>query len=609
MADTIIPPPAPAPTKVPSATEAPVSPPSAKTRTVPFHELYSLPAPIRTFPLPTFFPNNPISLAQLVWTWLRHTVFPPPAEPSTVHEGIWDPSSRSVHVKDPKSMRALWEQGFYGKGNLSRSEPNWFRREQIRRGVVEGNVSEERTTSRREERRAAKWERARLEREAIEQTLLEEQAQAARMIQKGDSPDSQPRPSLLPRKPPVGPLELLSLPNSLSDLPTDRNNTLNGFAADPKANDTPNGTLLPPPILQRDTLSTGSDRRILLTNGVNSGANGNGATYANGFPDGVNGTSEGSLTPSASPPHAEDPKDTAGMSRKESPNQHLKHRKSVRFSPTVESTTFQHSDPPNPSHSATSSKRAGGSSPPRLANGTVHNHPTAPSPVPEVQAATPSPQKPLDANDPVPNKEYLQLSPEEAFFLVFALGALSVKDPETNLPIPPDELLTRLRSHSHFPPRIEDSLSTSPAAIGSLSPDDPFLIHYAVYHHFRSMGWVPRHGIKFSVDWMLYQRGPVFDHAEFGVIVLPSFSDPWWKDHGHQAPQRTWRWLNGVNRVLSHVLKSLVLVYVDIPPPPVFNEALALKVPDGRKGGIAEALKHYRIREIMARRWSSNRNR
>ena len=44
--------------------------------------------------------------------------------------------------------------------------------------------------------------------------------------------------------------------------------------------------------------------------------------------------------------------------------------------------------------------------------------------------------------------------------------------------------------------------------------DNPFLIHYAAYHYYRSHGWVVKGGIKFCVDYLLYKRGPVFQHAE-----------------------------------------------------------------------------------------------
>src|SRR5690242_6428316 len=119
---------APASVEAPSAVAGRLSAPRP-----PLNQTYTLPAPIRTFPLPTFYPNNPISLLHLVYAWLSQVLRPPPQEPSVVHTGIWDPETRSVHVRDPVSVRALWEQGFYGKGSLSRSEPNWLKRELARR--------------------------------------------------------------------------------------------------------------------------------------------------------------------------------------------------------------------------------------------------------------------------------------------------------------------------------------------------------------------------------------------------------------------------------------------------------------------------------------------
>lgn len=48
----------------------------------------------------------------------------------------------------------------------------------------------------------------------------------------------------------------------------------------------------------------------------------------------------------------------------------------------------------------------------------------------------------------------------------------------------------------------------------TLRPDNPFLINYVFHHHYRSLGWVVKNGIKFCVDYLLYKRGPVFHHAE-----------------------------------------------------------------------------------------------
>jgi tRNA-splicing endonuclease subunit Sen2 len=269
-----------------------------------------------------------------------------------------------------------------------------------------------------------------------------------------------------------------------------------------------------------------------------------------------------------------------------------KRRKSVRFSATVESTTFGHSDPPSPD------RGAGKGSTPTTPNGEPVLRPEVLAAVAAVaqpaaeDVSGVTPDASADSSE-IENKEHYQLAPEEAFFLVFSLGALKVEDPVTGSAISTEQLLSLLRSYSYFPPRVD---------VDGLRPDDSFLVNYAVYHHFRSLGWVPRHGIKFGVDWIIYQRGPVFDHSEFGIMVMPSYSDDRWEGHEHEESKRSWSWLMGVNRVLSHVLKSLVLVYVDIPPPAVFDEEM-------RKGGIAAALKKYTIREVMVRRFSVNRNR
>ena len=61
----------------------------------------------------------------------------------------------------------------------------------------------------------------------------------------------------------------------------------------------------------------------------------------------------------------------------------------------------------------------------------------------------------------------------------------------------------------------------SPSGSGSnpepplqLRPDNPFIVNYVAYHHYRSLGWIVKSGVKFCVDYLLYKRGPVFDHAE-----------------------------------------------------------------------------------------------
>ncbi|KAM3564776.1 hypothetical protein MY1884_000539 [Beauveria asiatica] len=497
--------------------------PAPKRKGPPLNQIYSLPVPIRTFPLPAFYPNNPISIIHVAYAWLKQTVRPPPAEPSVVYRGVWSEGTTSVHVTDEKSMRGLWEQGFFGKGSLSRSEPNWLRRELVRKGVEETHVSEILTNQRRQERAEAKWERARLEQEAIRQTKLSEEQKAVIAVEAAAITLA-----------PVGPAELLALPNSLSDIKVTK-------AKQATTSILVNGDYLAP----RPELSL-----IEQLAGVTSDAGTNGSATA---PQTPVTRSRGSST----------------VSRDGSE----KRQKSVRFSPKVESTTFDFSDPPS-FNAALEGKRG---------------EPTTALDNDDTTATARE-----SAKDVVVNKEHLQLTPQEAFFLKFGLGALSVTDPYSGLDLSTMDMLRIFREHSYAPPR------NGPDA-ADLQPDDPFLVHYVVYHHFRSLGWVPRAGIKFGVDWLLYNRGPVFDHAQFGLIVVPSYSAPWWKTNGKEAETKSWSWLHSVVRVLSHVTKSLVLVYVDVPPPPVFDEAIA--------SGLTDALKLYKVREIMVKRWAANRNR
>ncbi|GAB0132822.1 hypothetical protein EsDP_00001247 [Epichloe bromicola] len=524
------------------------------------HQIYALPAPIRTFPLPAFYPNNPLSFVTVAYAWFRQILSPPPREPLIVHGGVWSEATGSIHVTDEKSMRALWEQGFYGKGSLSRSEPNWLKRELVRRGRQETHVSEILTSQRREERAQAKWERARLEQEAIRQTRLKE-AELAAATEPSTLATLLPPPSPAAAHVPVGPLELLALPNSEADrvaksMTNGIHDTLVGVRAAAQALTIP----LPSDVLPSSMVET----RVNFSETASTIASSD-----------VNGTV---TTEAGQPPTSEDSSFCDASEERFS-----KGHKSVRFSPKVESTTINLADPPSPRHSANGKAKE------PFSNGDINGLGLL-----DVAESSMVQTGPDASDEGIVNMEHLQLTPEEAFFLTFGLGALSITDPQSGRAYTNRELLTLFRQFSYFPPRNEPDEP-------DLEPDDGFLLHYAAYHHFRSLGWVPRAGIKFGVDWLLYTRGPVFDHAEFGLIIIPSYSDPWWKARGKRGPEKPWHWLHSVVRVLSHVIKSLVLVYVDVPPPPKFDVAM--------ETGYAEALKLYRVREVTVKRWSSNRNR
>lgn len=188
------------------------------------------------------------------------------------------------------------------------------------------------------------------------------------------------------------------------------------------------------------------------------------------------------------------------------------------------------------------------------------------------------------------NQEHLQLTLEEAFFLAYGLGVLEIKETPAAEPIKTTDLFTLSRRHSVFPPATNMS---------QLCPDDSFLLNYAVYHYYRSLGWVVRPGVKFSADYMLYNRGPVFSHAEFAVIIIPEYAQDAPEDEKKES--RDWWWLHCVNRVQSQVRKSLVICYVEVPT------AAALRAVG--EGDIGAILRQYKVREFVIRRFLANRSR
>lgn len=145
--------------------------------------------------------------------------------------------------------------------------------------------------------------------------------------------------------------------------------------------------------------------------------------------------------------------------------------------------------------------------------------------------------------------------------------------------------------------------AVAPAQI--VRADNPFLLSYVVYHHFRSLGWVVKNGTKFCVDFLLYKRGPVFSHAEFAVVVIPEYEDEGdarsspFPPHAN-AGEKDWVWFSMVNRVNTQVQKTLVLAHVTIPSM-ASCPAEALATPHGLVSQLRRGAFH--IREVTIRRW------
>ncbi|ANZ75664.1 BA75_02030T0 [Komagataella pastoris] len=172
--------------------------------------------------------------------------------------------------------------------------------------------------------------------------------------------------------------------------------------------------------------------------------------------------------------------------------------------------------------------------------------------------------------------EYLQLMPVEALFLSFCFG-FEVND--FNL----FELFQLCMSHS-------------------LEVDNSFILSYIVYHHYKSHGWCVKSGTKFGSDFLLYRRGPPFQHAEFAVLIQPN-------NKPSNSPLNEWIDISAISRVVGGVNKTLLLSYVTQPTRDAFQQALDLFAESPTPRSLRNLLELYHIDEFIYRRWLPSRNR
>ncbi|KAL1924687.1 uncharacterized protein VTP21DRAFT_4341 [Calcarisporiella thermophila] len=184
-----------------------------------------------------------------------------------------------------------------------------------------------------------------------------------------------------------------------------------------------------------------------------------------------------------------------------------------------------------------------------------------------------------DMMDSVENaKECLCLNLVEAFFLTYSLGCLRVYDTMGNI-------MSIEKCWSEFSHKESHlSLENVPPAA---APNNPFITSYVAYHYYRSRRWVVRSGLSYGVDYVLYRKGPEYDHAPYAVVVIPVES-------GISHSLYTWHWLATLSRVSGQVNKSVVICYVYIP---------------SIKYSSPLCLDQYRVREVMVKRWIPERNR
>ena len=173
--------------------------------------------------------------------------------------------------------------------------------------------------------------------------------------------------------------------------------------------------------------------------------------------------------------------------------------------------------------------------------------------------------------------EKLHLSLFESFFLSYGIGCLFIKNSSTG------DIMTISEQWSCF-----------------CSKCPYFPLHYAVYHHFRSKGWVPKDGIRYGADFLLYRKGPPYFHASYIVVVCYVNAETLKPVHfdGLENRQFSWETLTGLLRLATTVSKEIMFCYVGIPSGISSISNLTL-----------DNLKNFTIYENIASRWVSSKER
>ncbi|XP_076972623.1 tRNA-splicing endonuclease subunit Sen2 isoform X2 [Tamandua tetradactyla] len=129
-------------------------------------------------------------------------------------------------------------------------------------------------------------------------------------------------------------------------------------------------------------------------------------------------------------------------------------------------------------------------------------------------------------------------------------------------------------------------------AFTSIQPT--FRTTYMAYHYFRSKGWVPKVGLKYGTDLLLYRKGPPFYHASYSVII--ELVD----DHFEGSLRRpfSWKSLAALSRVSVNVSKELMLCYL-IKPSTITDKEME----------SPECMKSIKVQEVILSRWVSSRER
>ncbi|AET39338.1 tRNA splicing endonuclease subunit SEN2 Ecym_4274 [Eremothecium cymbalariae DBVPG len=117
--------------------------------------------PLELIQLPPLIPHNPVSWLHWIFKYVTAVNYMRQTIPVEID------ASGKIIISDHDHMRYLWERGFFGTGQLSRSEPTWYERTasrlQLDGSKQDGVQLEQVTRLRRKQRLEFKKERAKFE--------------------------------------------------------------------------------------------------------------------------------------------------------------------------------------------------------------------------------------------------------------------------------------------------------------------------------------------------------------------------------------------------------------------------------------------------------------
>lgn len=127
-----------------------------------------------------------------------------------------------------------------------------------------------------------------------------------------------------------------------------------------------------------------------------------------------------------------------------------------------------------------------------------------------------------------------------------------------------------------------------------LSQESRFVERYACYWHFRRLGWVPKTGLKFGADFLLYKDGPAMHHSSYAVQVVRSRVEP----SEENCCELCWQDVVVSVRVNDAARKEVMICTVEVPPS--LRENIA-------PPPTLEAMNSFNIHCTVVKRWIPER--